>query len=114
MTVKILIVDDSRAMRRIQRNVVSELGEVEILEAEDGLAAIHQLKAHDFHIDLILLDWMMPRMDGLTLVKLLKGNGNLNKIPILMVTSVSDERKISQAWRAGVDGSVAIVIEHVK
>jgi two-component system chemotaxis response regulator CheY len=104
MALAVLIVDDSRAMRRIQRNVVSELGEVEIVEAEDGLDAAQQLKDHNYQIDLILLDWIMPRMDGLALAKILKKNENLRRIPILMVTSVSEEHKIREAWRAGVDG----------
>ncbi|MHC4945719.1 MAG: response regulator, partial [Planctomycetota bacterium] len=100
----VMIIDDSRAMRRIQRNVVSELGDVEIIEAEDGIQAAEQLKDHGYQVDLILLDWIMPRMDGLTLAKILKKNDNLRRIPILMVTSVSDEHKIREAWRTGVDG----------
>ncbi|MHC4662729.1 MAG: response regulator [Planctomycetota bacterium] len=100
----VLIVDDSRAMRRIQREVVSELGELDVLEAEDGVSAIYQLRNADFNVDLILLDWMMPRMDGLTLVRRLKSHEFLKKIPVLMVTSLSDENKIREAWKTGVDG----------
>lgn len=100
----ILIVDDSRAMRRIERNVVSHLGEVDVVEAEDGVSALYQLRDRKFQVDLILLDWMMPRMNGLSLAKRLKANANLSSIPILMVTSVSDERKMREAWRTGVDG----------
>lgn len=104
MSLSVLIVDDSRAMRRIQRNVISQLGDVDIIEADDGLNAIYQLRDHGFNVDLILLDWMMPRMDGLSFARRMKKNENLDKIPILMVTSVSDERKMREAWRTGVDG----------
>lgn len=100
----VLIVDDSRAMRRIEKEVVSQLGDIEVIEAEDGVSAIYQLRNNDFRVDLILLDWMMPRMDGLTLVKYLKSHVNLRKIPILMVTSLTDEGKSREAWRHGIDG----------
>ena len=100
----VLIVDDSRTMRRLHREVLSELTEVDVAEAEDGVQAIYELQSRDFQVDLILVDWMMPRMDGLTLVKLLKSNENLRSIPILMVTSCSDERRMKKAWQAGVDG----------
>lgn len=100
----VLIVDDSRAMRRLHREVLSELVDVDVAEAEDGVQAIYELQSREFQIDLILVDWMMPRMDGLTLVKLLKSTENLRSIPILMVTSCSDERRMKEAWQAGVDG----------
>ncbi len=90
----VLIVDDSRAMRRLHREVLSELAEVDVAEAEDGVQAIYELQSRNFQVDLILVDWMMPRMDGLTLVKLLKSNENLRRIPILMVTSCSDVRRM--------------------
>ncbi len=101
---KVLIVDDSRAMRRLHREVLAELVEVDVAEAEDGVHAIYELQSINFQVDLILVDWMMPRMDGLTLVRLLKSTENLRSIPILMVTSCSDERRMKEAWQAGVDG----------
>ena len=94
---KVLIVDDSRAMRRLHREVLSELVEVDVVEAEDGVHAVYELQSIDFQVDLILVDWMMPRMDGLTLVRLLKSTENLRNIPILMVTSCSDERRMKEA-----------------
>ena len=100
----VLIVDDSPVMRRIEREVLSRLGGLEVLEAEDGVSAIHEMQSRDFQIDLILLDWVMPRMDGLAFLKLIKSHATLNVIPILMVTSCSDERMMGEAWKAGVDG----------
>ncbi len=101
---KVLIVDDSRAMRRLHREVLSCLGDVDVIEAEDGVKAILALDENGFDVDLILVDWMMPNMDGLTLVQHLKSTENLSGIPILMVTSCSDERRMREAWKAGVDG----------
>ena len=74
----ILIVDDSRIIRRIEREVLSGMSGVRTVEAEDGLAAVHQLQALDFQVDLILVDWMMPRMDGLTFVRHMKSHENLS------------------------------------
>ena len=101
---RVLVVDDSQAMRRVEREVLSELKDVEVIEAEDGVSAIYKMRDLDFQVDLILADWVMPRMDGLSLVKQLKSHPSLNCIPILMVTSCSDEARMRQAWSAGVDG----------
>lgn len=100
----VLIVDDSRAMRRIQREVLSRLGSLEILEAEDGVSAVHRMAEREFRVDLVLVDWMMPRMNGLQLVRLLKSNPNLRDVPVLMVTSCTDEHMMGEARRTGVDG----------
>ena len=94
---RIAIVDDSKAMRRLQRDVIAELKGVEILEAEDGIDAIHKLRDIGFQVDLMLVDWVMPRMDGLTFVSQLKSHPNLRHIPILMVTSCADETRIESS-----------------
>ncbi|HVR74127.1 MAG TPA: response regulator [Planctomycetota bacterium] len=101
---RVLIIDDSQAMRRLERDVLAELSGVEVIEAADGVGAIYKMQEHDFQVDLILVDWVMPRMDGLTFVKLMKAHPNLRNIPILMVTSCSDESKMKLASRFGVDG----------
>ena len=76
---RVLVVDDSQAMRRVEREVLSELKDVEVIEAEDGVSAIYKMRDLDFQVDLILADWVMPRMDGLSLVKQLVPS--LNCIP---------------------------------
>jgi two-component system chemotaxis response regulator CheY len=103
---RVLIVDDSQAMRRLERDVLGEIDDVEIVEAEDGAAAIYRMRDLDFQVDLILVDWVMPRMDGLALVRHLKSTPNLRRIPVLMVTSITDEAKMREAWSAGVDGYI--------
>jgi two-component system chemotaxis response regulator CheY len=101
---RVLVIDDSRAMRRLERDVLSELPGVSVVEAGDGLEGIHRLRDEAFQLDLILVDWTMPRMDGLTFVRHLKATPNLRSIPILMVTSCSDEARMRLAWKTGVDG----------
>ncbi len=101
---RVLVVDDSKAMRRLESDVLRDLGGVEVVEADDGISAIHRMRDLGFQIDLILADWTMPRMDGLTFVRHVKRTPNLRQIPILMVTSCSDEAKMRLAWNTGVDG----------
>jgi CheY-like chemotaxis protein len=64
---KVLIVDGSRAMRAMLRSIMMDLG-FETLEAGHGIAGLAQLDAHE-DIDLALVDWNMPQMDGLEFVK---------------------------------------------
>jgi len=100
----ILIVDDSRAMRRVEREILAQIDGVECIEAEDGVSAVYCLRDVGFSVDLILVDWMMPRMDGLELVRRVKDTPNLSAIPMFMVTSLGDQDKMQQAFDAGVDG----------
>jgi two-component system chemotaxis response regulator CheY len=68
---KILIVDDSRTMRKIVRNALEGMGysASSVVEASDGLEAIQKLRECRGKIDIILADWNMPNMDGLSLLK---------------------------------------------
>ena len=65
---KIMLVDDSRTIRNIQKKILHELGYTETAEAGDGAEAISMFK--DVAPDLVLVDWNMPNMDGLTFVKM--------------------------------------------
>lgn len=103
---KILLVDDSGTMRKIQRNVLDSMGYKDVVEAEDGEQAIFRMKEHNFQIDLILCDWNMPKMDGITLVRKLNAVPNLARIPILMVTTEGEKEKVVEALKAGAKGYV--------
>lgn len=103
---KILLIDDSGTMRKIQRNVLASMGYNDIVEAEDGEDAIRKMKEHNFAIDLILCDWNMPKMDGITFVKKINAVPNLAKIPILMVTTEGEKSKVVEAVQAGARGFV--------
>ncbi|MCC6048386.1 MAG: response regulator, partial [Thermodesulfobacterium sp.] len=65
--IKILIVDDFSTMRKIIRNILTQLGFKNILEADDGTTALEILKKEK--VDLIISDWNMPKMSGLELLK---------------------------------------------
>jgi len=101
MNLRMLTVDDSSVIRKIIRGA-AEVLEFEILEAEDGLEALKVVEQYKGEIDLILLDWNMPGMDGLEVLKTLKSNEEYCRIPIMMVTTESKKENIIEAVKAGV------------
>lgn len=99
---KILLVDDSKTMRNIQKAVLTQLGYAQIEEACDGQDALSKVFA--YQPDLMLVDWNMPNMDGLTFVKTFR---NQNKAtPIIMVTTEAEKARVIEAIKAGVNNYV--------
>ncbi len=94
---KILLVDDSRTIRNIQRNALAGLGHSDVSEASDGVEALAAIQASP--PELILLDWNMPNMDGMTLLTTLRQKGV--KTPIIMCTTESEKARVLQAVQAG-------------
>ena len=99
---RILLIDDSKTMRNIQRNILTQLGYNEIEEACDGQDALSKSAAFD--PELILCDWNMPNMDGITFVKSYRGQGK--KTPIIMVTTESEKARVVEAIKAGVNNYI--------
>ncbi len=99
---KILLVDDSRTMRNIQKSVLSQLGHTDIEEACDGQDALSKVWA--FEPDLLLVDWNMPNMDGLTFVKTFRQKDKTT--PIIMVTTETEKSRVIDAIKAGVNNYV--------
>lgn len=97
---KILSVDDSAIVRKIIRGAVEVLGH-NLLEASDGLEGMEVLEKNAEEIGLILLDWNMPGMNGLELLKKIKSNERYNTIPVMMVTTESEKENIVKAIKAG-------------
>jgi two-component system chemotaxis response regulator CheY len=96
---KVLVVDDSRTIRRIQRNVLAQLGYTDVLEACDGVEALRLIGLHTF--DLLLVDWNMPNMDGITLIR--KVRETHKALAIIMCTTESQKDRVMEAVRAGVN-----------
>ena len=99
---KVLLVDDSKTMRNIQKGILTQLGYTELEEAADGLDAMSKVGA--FEPELMLVDWNMPNMDGLTFVKKVRGQGNT--CPIIMVTTEAERARVVEAIKAGVNNYV--------
>ncbi|NOT00829.1 MAG: response regulator [Phycisphaerales bacterium] len=99
---KIMLVDDSRTIRNIQKNILGQLGHTEIVEAADGVEAMKTLESVE--PDLMLLDWNMPNMDGLTLLKTLREKGR--KFPIIMCTTEAEKSRVIAAIQAGASNYV--------
>jgi two-component system chemotaxis response regulator CheY len=101
---KFLVVDDFSTMRRIVKNLLQELGYANIEEADDGATALPMLQAGDF--DFLITDWNMPTMPGLALLKAVRADPKLAKIPVLMVTAEAKREQIVEAAQAGVSGYI--------
>ncbi|MFA7290611.1 MAG: chemotaxis response regulator CheY [Rhodocyclaceae bacterium] len=101
---KFLVVDDFSTMRRIVRNLLKELGFVNVDEAEDGAIALQKLQAGGF--DFVVSDWNMPNMDGLTLLQTIRAAPNLKHLPVLMITAEAKKENIIAAAQAGASGYI--------
>jgi two-component system, chemotaxis family, chemotaxis protein CheY len=101
---KFLVVDDYSTMRRIIKNLLHDLGYANVTEADDGNTALPLLKQGGF--DFLITDWNMPGMAGLDLLKAVRADANLKKMPVLMLTAEAKREQIVEAAQAGVNGYV--------
>ena len=101
---KFLVVDDYSTMRRIIKNLLHDLGYANVTEADDGNTALPMLQNGSF--DFLITDWNMPGMAGLDLLKAVRANEKLKKMPVLMLTAEAKREQIVEAAQAGVNGYV--------
>lgn len=101
---KFLVVDDFSTMRRIVRNLLKELGFVNVDEAEDGVSALNKLQSGRF--EFVVTDWNMPNMTGLQLLENIRKDPNLKSLPVLMVTAEAKRENIVAAAQAGANGYI--------
>jgi two-component system chemotaxis response regulator CheY len=97
---KALVVDDSRTIRIILRKILMELG-YEVHEAGNGLEALQTIEAIGTDVQLALVDWNMPVMNGLDLVKQLRNNPDLVTLNVVMVTTEAELGHMASAMEAG-------------
>lgn len=97
---KILIVDDSELNREILTDMLA--GEYEIFESGNGSEAIVVLQERNTEISLVLLDMVMPVMDGLEVLEIMNKNGWLSDIPVIMISSEDSAEVIHKAYELGV------------
>ncbi len=101
---KFLVVDDFATMRRMVKSVLNELGYTNVTEADDGSTALPLLRDGDF--DFLITDWNMPGLPGLELLRAVRANPKLAKLPVLMLTAEAKRDQIVEAAQAGVNGYV--------
>jgi CheY-like chemotaxis protein len=99
---KVLIVDDEPNVRRLLHSILNK--NFAVFEAEDGQQAVDMTNAQQ--PDVILMDMMMPKMDGLTACLMMKKNPDTKKIPVIMVTAIGFELNIKLSQQMGASGYV--------
>jgi len=101
---RLLLVDDSSSIRRVIRQVLAELGFLQIDEAEDGVEALTRLRASPY--DLVISDWYMPRMTGIELLREIRATPALEQVPVLIITGYVTQRHLVEAAQAGANAFV--------
>jgi two-component system chemotaxis response regulator CheY len=101
---RFLVVDNFSTMRRIVRNLLKAIGYYNVAEAQDGLMALAKLRSEPF--DFVISDWNMLNMDGLTMLRNIRSDPALAKIPVLLVMSQPKKENIIIAMQAGANGYV--------
>ncbi|HYD63187.1 MAG TPA: response regulator [Noviherbaspirillum sp.] len=104
-----LVVDDMPTVRWIVSSLLREIGCMKVSEAEDGEQALKLLArgcTFDSPINFIVTDWNMPVMSGMALLRAIRTTADLAHLPVLMVTSQSDDESIAAAAEAGADGYI--------
>lgn len=102
---KLLVVDDSSTMRRIIISTLSRLGYEDVLEAEDGAKGWDILNDNP-DVEMLITDWNMPEMDGLTLVKKVRKDARFVHLPIIMITTEGGKLEVIAALKAGVNNYI--------
>lgn len=97
---RILVVDDSVTTRTLEQNILEAAG-YEVILASDGLEAWHLLQEQ--HVDLIVSDIEMPRMDGFALTEAVRSSSRFSGIPIVLVTALASESNRLRGMQAGAD-----------
>ena len=100
----VLIVDDASAMRRIIRGLLKELGFKHMRDAENGQLALDELARKK--PGLVVLDWNMPVMSGIELLRAMRANDELKDIRVLMVSAEAKKENIVEAIQAGVSNYI--------
>jgi len=95
LKMKILVVDDFGTMRRIIKNILRQIGYVNVFEAENGLSALEILRNEK--IEFIISDWNMPEMPGIELLKAVRASEEWKDLPFLLVTAEGKKENVLEA-----------------
>jgi two-component system, chemotaxis family, chemotaxis protein CheY len=98
---RVLLIDDSSTMRKIQRRALNSLGIEDIDEAANGKEGVEKLIADGYSYTIVMCDMNMPEMGGLDVLKAVRADPNSKGIPIIMCTSVADKEQVMEAIKNG-------------
>lgn len=101
IAMKVLIVDDQKSVRQMTRMTLEQIGVRHIMEAENGVAALDTAGLQP--LDLIISDYNMPEMDGLGLLRAVRGHPVARKVPFILLTGRGDKELVVKAAQAGVN-----------
>ena len=104
LSMPVLVVDDYNTMIRIIRNLLKQLGFEDIDDANDGSAALGKMRGQRY--GLVISDWNMEPMTGYELLKEVRGDPGLSKMPFIMVTAESKTENVVAAKAAGVSNYI--------
>jgi two-component system, chemotaxis family, chemotaxis protein CheY len=96
-----LVIDDSRSMRGILRQILAP-GGFDVAEAGNGREGLERLRGAG-RPDLVLVDWNMPEMDGLSFIKAVRADPDFAGLPLLMITTENELSRVAEALEAGAD-----------
>lgn len=100
---QILLVEDEPVIRELVRSMLSD-GEVQVECADNGMEGLKLARTRRF--DLILLDVVLPQLDGITVCRMIKSDPNTAQVPLYMLTAKARKTDIETATRAGADGYI--------
>ena len=101
VAIKVLVVDDQNSVRQMTRMTLEEIGFRHIHEAENGVRAMATASLQP--LDLIISDFNMPEMDGLGLLRAVRGHPVVRKVPFILLTGRGDKELVVKAAQAGVN-----------
>ena len=102
--VSVMIVDDQQSMRGICKDILTQLGFTNIVEAKSGRDALGKLEKSS--VDLIISDWNMDDIDGLTLLRVIRKHPKTQGMPFIMATGRSDKEQVKEAISSGVNNYI--------
>ena len=100
---KILVVDDMATMRMLIMQFLSDMGYKDVLEQSDGEKGWTAIRTSVSSVGLVIMDWNMPKLNGLELTKRIRAYPKSWNLPILMITTESESSKVMEAIVSGVD-----------
>jgi two-component system OmpR family response regulator len=102
---KILYVEDDEDIQRIVRMSLERIGKLSVEIIGNSMHAIEAMKA--YQPDLVMLDWMMPEMDGPTLFRMMKEDPAVADLPVVFITAKASSRELDELIRMGAKGTIS-------